>query len=835
MEKSSYPAGKRVFRIDDECYIIYLGTSSDDIKPFLRIGNSKNLEDKITSNIYNIVITESYTGNPAYEPYNLNISDLHSNRYVGENSTVDKLLKYLENYNINTENIPHFHDVKTGDHSAMLYMYDNGNLALSYNNKVLFNLHNIEKKDRHFIEKTGWMKGRLVKNSLRYLPDHFDMPAFSIVENTLLLHQREQLIAFDLPEHYYFSLARHGIDPDLITTVITSEASAGFFDLCKRKKHTKEGLNVLSANTTSLKSALELFTAKEPDPLKVKLGVLSDLSSGTAAGFKIQRTENKYSVTKNNFPGIIISNSQVPADDKQIVINTQKKLCVLPHRKKSETIKMADGIPHLIITGTPDKETFIENYFKSLTNIFKQTANDSALVLSELLSEFYDIITRDEDAGKTLIKIKKEIKKIKSLTENPFVFLINNAREACLYFTKIFSENNVQNKAVIKNISDLRNRMNKLLGAVDTIETHQPLIGDCFIDENSSYLFFRTIKKVISREEYLRYDEVKKTLTDRNNEKASLYDREKEQLYAIFGELGSNTKTTQKTVLKKEKSAGRAELKPDLKPSVKPKLKQKPEKVIKQKRETAQPAKSEETHVPPEVTAAVRAKGKKRLQILKIIIPAAVIAILAFVLLLPPVSLLNRGFNKKINPDEKILIEEPVEEITPAETKTGPGVEEEVIAEDDLKQVETAKQPEETQGPEIDPEKLEVFLSLGYIQITILDVYNLANKIAIANGYKELDGVEQLGKNPDWIYPGNAFELPDTTEYTVVKGDTVWHITRQFIQKNVDSDWERYQQIIKEIKEENKDELIAELEDLKTGSYSENFSKEIEQAVSGLN
>ena len=155
MEKSSYPAGKRVFRIDDECYIIYLGTGSDDIKPFLRIGNPKNIEDKITSNIYNIVITESYTGNPAYEPYNLNISDLHSNRYVGENSTVDKLLKYLENYNINTENIPHFHDVKTSGHRAMLYMYDNGNLTLSYDKKMLFNLYNIEKKDQHFIEKTG--------------------------------------------------------------------------------------------------------------------------------------------------------------------------------------------------------------------------------------------------------------------------------------------------------------------------------------------------------------------------------------------------------------------------------------------------------------------------------------------------------------------------------------------------------------------------------------------------------------------------------------------------------------------------------------------------------
>ena len=200
MEKSSYPSGKRIFRIDDECYIIYLGTGLDEIKPFLRIGNAKNLEEKIASNIYNIVITESYTGNPAYEPNNLNMSDLHSNRYVGENNTVDKLLKFLDNYNINTNDIPHYHDVKTDDHRAMLYMYDSGNLVLSYNKKELFNLYSIEKKDQHFVAKTGWMKDRLARNSLRYVPEHFDKPGFSLVENNLLLHHKKQLIAFDLPE-----------------------------------------------------------------------------------------------------------------------------------------------------------------------------------------------------------------------------------------------------------------------------------------------------------------------------------------------------------------------------------------------------------------------------------------------------------------------------------------------------------------------------------------------------------------------------------------------------------------------------------------------------------
>jgi len=129
---------------------------------------------------------------------------------------------------------------------------------------------------------------------------------------------------------------------------------------------------------------------------------------------------------------------------------------------------------------------------------------------------------------------------------------------------------------------------------------------------------------------------------------------------------------------------------------------------------------------------------------------------------------------------------------------------------------------------------VESFLSLGYIRITILDVYYLTNKIAAANGYAELDSVEQLGKNPNWIYPGNVFVLPDETQYTVLKGDTIWHIAKRFIQKNLDRDWAAYRLLIEEIDTKNKNEIIAELKDLNKGSYSENFSKEINRTIDEL-
>jgi hypothetical protein len=840
MEISSYPSGKRVFRIDDECYIIYLGSGSDDIKPFLRIGNSILLSDRnIIANIFNIVITESYTGNPAYESSNLNISDLQSNRYVGENSTVDTLLKYLDNYDINAQSIPHSHDVKTGDHRAMLYMYDNGNLTLSYNKDVLFNLHNVEKKDQHFIVKTGWMKDRLSKNSLRYIPDYFKQPGFSIADNSLFLHHKEATIVFDAPDNYFFSLARCGLDPDSITTIVTNEASAGLFELCKRKKHNKKILNVLSTNTSMLKSALELFTTKKPDPLKVKLGALSDLTSGTAAGFKVQSKEKQYIITKSNFPGIIISDRTGSDDDKHIYINPKNNLCRLPYRKKTGSIKLADGIPSTVLAGSPDKEVLIDNYFQGITNLFKHSSDDLSISFSELIVKFFDTVATGGDPGKTLIKIKKGIKKIGSLTENPIIFLINNAREASVYYTQDISENNQQNKAVIKSVRDLGNRMNKLLSSVDKIKVHQPIIGDCYVDEKGSYLFYRTVKKVISGGEYLRYDEIKKTLMDRKNEDTALFNLEIQQLYALISKLETEAATSKKTAKKSKKTAGLAGLKKEAEPLAKPRLKQEREKAVTQKKEPEQAAEQEEKEKPSQTSPAMDEKEKKPsafkgLPVLKIIIPLAVIVILAVILFLPPLALLNKSYTRRTTRDEKVIAESIEDQKAATETKTG------TDAVDAGKDGEDAKPDEKEKGSikagdlETDPEKLEAFLSLGYIQLTILDVYKLANKIAVANGYHELDGVEQLGKDPDWIYPGNVFELPDKSIYTVVKGDTVWHITKRFIQKNVDRDWARYQQIMKEVTEGNKNELIAELKALLANLYSENFSKEINNALNEL-
>lgn len=334
MEKVNYPASERVFRIDDECYIVYLGSNTEDYKPLLRIGNSKNLKDEIISNTYNIVVTESYTGNPVLEPQNLNKLDLHANRYVGEKGTVDRFLKLMRNYSIETKNVTYYHDVKTENHKAMLYMYDNGNITLYYDKILLFDLKNREKKDLHFIEKTSWIKDQLTKDPFRYTHDDFTGTGFIIIKNTLLMYNKNRLTAFNLPEEYFYSLAQAGIDPDLISTVVTDTVSEDMINICKRKKYRKEKLNILSGNINLLQSALRLFTEKKPDPLKTDIKSLTGTESRTADSFKIKNTGKGYSIAMGSLPfTFVLPEACAAGDEKQFVINPLKISAYRPSEK----------------------------------------------------------------------------------------------------------------------------------------------------------------------------------------------------------------------------------------------------------------------------------------------------------------------------------------------------------------------------------------------------------------------------------------------------------------------------------------------------------------------
>jgi len=134
------------------------------------------------------------------------------------------------------------------------------------------------------------------------------------------------------------------------------------------------------------------------------------------------------------------------------------------------------------------------------------------------------------------------------------------------------------------------------------------------------------------------------------------------------------------------------------------------------------------------------------------------------------------------------------------------------------------------------PPGLEERRTENGIVITILDILRLANKIAVANGYRSIDSSHPTGPDPDWIYPGNVFELPDGTTHTVHRGDTLWGITADFIEKELNT---RYQKFVSTMDGFNKttatsDErrrVVDQLRALKEKTYSENFAALLDQTI----
>jgi hypothetical protein len=149
---------------------------------------------------------------------------------------------------------------------------------------------------------------------------------------------------------------------------------------------------------------------------------------------------------------------------------------------------------------------------------------------------------------------------------------------------------------------------------------------------------------------------------------------------------------------------------------------------------------------------------------------------------------------------------------------------------------EIALVEESVAEPKSSVQEREVPALPNHIRITILDIYLLTNEIARENDFRELDSPAELGRDPDWIYPDNVFTLPDKTAYTVVDGDAIWYIAHRYIRKTLEQDWERYVTILKELDEKedvlnNKENYISDLQDIKQGSYSENFKKEVDRTI----
>jgi len=802
---------ERVFHVDRECYIVYLGSDREDERPFLRIGNSKFLNQEIIKNISSIVITDSLTGDPTLEPMNVTPEAIRNSRYVGDKKTINNYFGFIHHINIEDGLAGSLEGIRDTHDKAEVIFYDNGNIHLLYDRKVLFDLRAREKKDLHFIQEANWLKDTLRKNPLRYFPGDLQNQGFLIIGGTFLLFERQKILSFELPENYFTSLVLSGIDPDLIDTVITDKVSSSFITYLKRKISRRESVKIFTEDPSLVKSAMNLFKAGQITQLKGDCENFAEGQQKKISGYRIEKTADGYRITHKLLPRpLLLSNQLMSGSGDTLVINPARGILLPPDKTAGLPVLLAEGIPYLFCIEFPPEKRMLELYFKELMPLFHDSLSPEASILAKQLERFFDDAAAGAWGKAAADRIKKQIKKVKVNSKSGFVYLLINAGGICTHLLHKESTD-----SSIKSIlSTIIGYINRRTPSISKMDTHFPLICDTYLTPGGCVPFYRTVKSPIYKEDYALLQEREKEILKKDREERLSYDQEKERLAQFMNELFAYpSEKARKLPLKEEEKRG----------AVSGPVLAKDEEPIKPTEGVLIPGQKK-----PERHARHAGHAGKKLKILIPIAAAIAVGIIVAVITLFPGK-------PTVKSEEKAVQERSAQTRAEQPSPEGKTIEREGV------KVEMPAGEESTADQlSLTAQIGEAFpLYKGLIRITILDVYLLTNKIAVKNGYRKLDSISQMGKDPDWIYPGNLFTLPDETEYTVVKGDTQWYIAQRFIVKRLDEDWDMYIKIVKEIdnsyaRVDNRERLLQELEYLKKRSYSENFVKEIEKNIEKL-
>ena len=824
------PSENRVFHIDRECYIIYLGSDPDDYKPFLRIGNSKNLPEIIKENIYYIVITDSLTGNPLLEPENMNKDDHHENKYVGDKKSLSEFFKFLNCFNIKTEGYPITDKLQANENKAVISYFDNGNLTLQYNKKLIFDLKRREAEDLHYIELAKRIKNQIKLDPLFLGYDFFKSINYGFIcmDNSIIHINKGQFFADELPDDYFETLIYNRLDPDLISTLIKSEADENLIHILKRKLTLNEKLDIIPKNKDKILSCtVNLFN------LKNNLFAIKNRISTNEVSIKVNNNQtivenNKIkmiSITIKERRPLLESKSKESMREKILYIDQYSKEILYNIDQEIFHQPLIGNIPY-IINNDPEIDILkLESDIDETISFFKDSINSQETTILNTLKSLLKSNIKEESL------IESYLKSSERQTRHPRFSILTSLIALSIINVIKYTVSKRNILSYLERIIKIENKLKNHISQLKRSETYLPLIAKIYI--NTPIVIFSLTKSNANPGEY-QYSI--------DNEKEI-----KSTAVINYNLFGDNTRKLTQLIenLTKKRSISIGKYSPESR-EVKKDIGQKKIKEVEVEKisndlkneENPEPMQKQKAKIETVVGHTLKKRKSPKRKSILILIPI-IIAIIAGGLYFITNSQLITARHKK---NVTVISQTKQEKQTLSENLKNSHIisksaskEEKVIAKSEGKMA--SEQTLKKEG--LSKKEIETFLDLGYIKITILDVYRLTNRIAKTNGYRTLDNLNELGKDPNWIYPGNKLKLPDNSVYTVIKGDTIWYIAKRFIKKELDKDWKLYQQIKKKIQVNNinietKKNIIDNLIKMRNRTYSENFKKLLEEIINNL-
>ena len=198
----------RVYHVDRECYIVYLGSANRRYRPFLRIGTSAKLPDQIKRHIGSVVISDRLTGDPSEEHDCLEKPISHHMHYVGSKDLVAAVKQFIHEKSIQAINLD---ASKTAIEHAGTYVvfYDDANFRLFMDGHRLFDLSEREQADQHGVTMLDRLEQIVTASTGSYRADDLSGDGFlTTMDGSIYRFRKGVLDAAQLTHEANHYLAR---------------------------------------------------------------------------------------------------------------------------------------------------------------------------------------------------------------------------------------------------------------------------------------------------------------------------------------------------------------------------------------------------------------------------------------------------------------------------------------------------------------------------------------------------------------------------------------------------------------------------------------------------
>ena len=664
--------GSRVYHIDRECYVLYMGKPERMYRPFLRVGNSPQLPADIQQYIGSVILSDRLTGNCFIEDLCLKGASSPPTNYVGTRELINAITNFVGKKKI-SEHPLSSESKKDSERGGNVVFYVNGNFKILLNGHCLLDLFKREKDDHHHITTIQRIEEYVNKAEGSLTSDDLHGNGFILLRNnSFALFQNGVIQSCGIEQDSLVNMTETMIPPSLFRRFGGTSDKASILNLSKW--HATQGNSIeFILNEGSKGEVQKFFKFLKQAGVKISLAEqlpipeYLDIASYTAL-LKLTETSSPVSIKGIKLPGkdswMLNSLPILPA--VPYVFPDTSKISKFDFHHAQNTLEEFMGTAGKEFTGS-----FIESSDRqaALNSLGDDQKFDDAVRLTIFIWLWNHLHSNADDTSKNAAAQAQFIGQ-QIVTLQNTVLLPMKAELAHLKggWAVLFSMKQGTSRQVLRSWKETREKIATLAHFVP---------DEAFFESERKRLI--NALRILLEQDVLEDDEVEDSVDEST--------------------LPSGSREAETT----------------------------------------------QTDEPPagKLKAAQQKPRKKKLLIPVIALASLLLLALLLALLIP------RGAG----------VSEPVADDTLAEKSEVQEIQKTV--------------DNDTEEPQ----------SVYTIEWNLAEVLFITNWISYNNGYDLVGEETILERDPNWIYPGNVFILPDRSSYEVLRGETLWFIASDFLDR----------------------------------------------------